>query len=139
MKRLSKPRLFLLELVLDLLFFCVCAAVCVALLTRAAGVSRANETLTHAVEQAQNAAEAFKAADGDPARTARLLGTDGALPLLFDENWNSTAEDAVYLLQIEISRDKADLCTAEIRVERMGDHKPVYALTVRRLAGEVGA
>ena len=55
-----RANLFLLELVLDLCVFALCAAVCVGLLVRAHDLSRESGRLTQAVYLAQSAAEAAR-------------------------------------------------------------------------------
>lgn len=55
-----RANLFLLELVLDLFVFALCAAVCVGLLVRAHDLSRESGRLTQAVYLAQSAAEAAR-------------------------------------------------------------------------------
>ncbi|MDO4270928.1 MAG: hypothetical protein Q4C72_08420 [Eubacteriales bacterium] len=131
MKRLTASRLFLFELTLDLLFFCVCAAVCVTLLVHAQGLTAESGALSEACAAAQNAAEAFKAENGDLPRTADRLGAaleGGALTLPLENGCTLTMTAA---------RDENELCTAEIQVRRADE--PVYELTVRRYAGEVGS
>ncbi len=51
-------RVRLLELILDLCVFAVCAVVCVLLLVRAQGISAGSQRLTRAVYLAQSAARA---------------------------------------------------------------------------------
>lgn len=55
--------LFLMELVIDLFLFVLCAAVCVGLLLRARGMSLESTRLTQAVYLAQSAAEALRAGE----------------------------------------------------------------------------
>lgn len=52
--------LFLLELVLDLFLFVLCATVCVALLIHARSMSRESRELTRAVYLAQSVAEEWR-------------------------------------------------------------------------------
>lgn len=68
----------LLELVLDLCVFGVCALLCALLLARAAAISEESRRLTRAVYLAQTLAEDWKA--GEPApRTAGDGSLTGAL------------------------------------------------------------
>ena len=55
-----RTNLFLVELVLNLFIFALCAAVCVGLLVHARGISRESTRLTDAVYLAQNAAETWR-------------------------------------------------------------------------------
>ena len=59
-------RVRLLERILDLCVFAVCAVVCVLLLVRAQGISAGSQRLTRAVYLAQSAAETWKAAGEIP-------------------------------------------------------------------------
>ena len=78
MRTPPRSRLFLLELVCDLVIFALCAAVCVALLVQARSMSRESTQLTQAVYIAQDAAERIRSgrevysgytADGAPVTT----------------------------------------------------------------------
>lgn len=60
-------RLRLLELIIDLCVFALCAVVCVLLLVRAQRVSVDSRRLTQAVYLAQSAAERWKATGAVPA------------------------------------------------------------------------
>lgn len=129
MKRLKHTQTFLLELGVNLIFFCICTAVCLSLLAHAHGLSEESETLDRAVVAAENAAERFKAADGSM----------GAESIYYDAGWNETAEDAAYLLELTPEDMGNNLHAAQITVYAAEDRRELYALTVRRFAGEVGA
>ena len=64
MRSVPKSRLLLLELVVDLFIFALCAVVCVALLVQAKSMSAESTQLTQAVYIAQDAAERLRA--GEP-------------------------------------------------------------------------
>lgn len=55
-----RSSLFLVELIIDLALFAICAAVCVALLVHARGMSAESTRLTQAVYMAQDIAEEWK-------------------------------------------------------------------------------
>ena len=61
-----RSSLFLLELIIDLFLFVVCAAVCVGVLLHARGVSMESTDLTEAVSQAQTIAEEWRATGAQP-------------------------------------------------------------------------
>lgn len=72
--QVKRANLFLIELVMNLFIFTLCAAVCVGLLVHARSMSMDSASLTQAVYVAQSAAEHWKAtgmlpeqgdADGD--------------------------------------------------------------------------
>lgn len=142
MKRLPRSRLFLLELTIDLVFFCVCAAVCLTLLARAGALTRQSDELGGALLAAENAAETFAAVNGDAAQTAlklgAVLGEDG-LALSFDETWAPIAEtDAAYRLTMRIDRPQERLAAAFIEVTRLKDGGLVYQLETKRFVKGVG-
>ena len=62
----SRFSLFLMELVIDLFLFVLCAAVCVGLLLHARSMSLESTQLTQAVYLAQSAAEALRNGGGLP-------------------------------------------------------------------------
>lgn len=62
----SRFSLFLMELIIDLFLFVLCAAVCVGLLLHARSMSLESTRLTQAVYLAQSAAEALRAGSALP-------------------------------------------------------------------------
>ena len=142
MKRLPRSRLFLFELTIDLVFFCICAAVCLTLLARAQALTRQSDELRGAMLAAENAAESFAAANGDVAGAARLLGADATedvLTLCFDENWAPTTEaSAAFRLTMHTKQAQDRLAAASITVTRLTDDGSVYQLTTKRLIREAG-
>ena len=62
----KKANLFLIELVLNLLIFALCAAVCVGLLLHARSMSLESTRLTQAVYLVQSTAEALRAGSALP-------------------------------------------------------------------------
>lgn len=61
-----RPSLFLLELIIDLFLFAVCAAVCIGLLLHARGMSVESGRLTQAVYAAESMAESWRATGAQP-------------------------------------------------------------------------
>jgi hypothetical protein len=121
MKRLQKSRLFFLELMVCMLFFCVCSAICLGVFARAHQMSAQSAAMTHALLRAESAAEAYKAADGDLSAAAQWL--DGSLDgttvtIYYDDTWQTVSgETASYVLTIS-SRD-GSCPTAEVRVAEL--------------------
>lgn len=100
---MKRANLFLLELVLALLLFAVCATVCVGLVLYANGLSRDSRMLTEAVAIAQDAAERYRAdlgpteyytAAGAPVETA--AGADYVVAWTEDSSRKATV--SVYTL-----------------------------------------
>ena len=69
----SRSGLFLMEMITVILFFSICAAICVSAFAKARVTADSSRTLNDAVIQASNTAEAYKAADGDLQKTAELI------------------------------------------------------------------
>ena len=90
-----KATLFLMELVIVIFFFSICAAICVNMFGSAQQMADDSENLSRAVVEARSAASCYKAADGDLEKTARLLDgvqLDDSAAVYFDEAWNKIAD-----------------------------------------------
>ncbi len=69
----SKSGLFLMEMIIVILFFSICAAICVNVFAKARVISDSSRDLNNAAIRSSNIAEVYKAADGDMQKTAQLL------------------------------------------------------------------
>ena len=90
-----KATLFLMELVIVIFFFSICAAICANMFGSAQQMADNSENLSRAVVEARSAASCYKAADGDLEKTARLLDgvqLDDSAAVYFDEAWNKIAD-----------------------------------------------
>ena len=101
-----KATLFLMELVIVIFFFSICAAICVNMFGSAQQMADDSDNLSRAVVEARSAASCYKAADGDLEKTARLLDgvqLDESVAVYFDEMWNKTAdsETAQFVVQLK--------------------------------------
>lgn len=106
--QVKRANLFLIELVLNLFIFALCAAVCVGLLIHARSMSVESATLTQAVYAAQSAAETWKATGAIP---------DGTGP---DENGLLVqAREQDGRLTVTVTGDRGLAYTLE-GVERLG-------------------
>ena len=85
----SKSRLFFIEILIIIVFFSICAGVCMNLFAKAKLISVESSDLTKGVMVAQAAAEAVKA-EGDSPELERLLGgcRDGnMIRIYYDGQW----------------------------------------------------
>lgn len=114
---MKRANLFLLELVLALLLFAVCATVCVGLVLYAKGLSRESRMLTEAVAIAQDAAERYRA-DLEPTEYYTAAGT----PV-------ETADDADYT--VAWTEDPSRKATVSVYALD-DDAAPIYELTVAK-------
>ena len=93
----SKSRLFFIEILIIIVFFSICAGVCMNLFAKAKLISVESSDLTKGVMVAQAAAEAVKA-EGDSPELERLLSKmDGLLN-----------EDTVRALNAKVDIDGMD-------------------------------
>ena len=72
--RPTKSGLFAIELMIAVGVFVFCAAICLGIFAKAEVMSRDSADLNRAVNEARNAAECFKVANGDLQYTAELCG-----------------------------------------------------------------
>lgn len=101
-----KATLFLMELVIVIFFFSICAAICANMFGSAQQMADDSENLSRAVVEARSAASCYKAADGDLEKTARLLDgvqLEDSAAVYFDEAWNKIAdpETAQFVVQLK--------------------------------------
>ncbi len=111
--------LVLLELVIMLLVFSVAAAMCVRAFAWADEHSRLSANEDMALLQAQNAAQALKAACGDYAQAARCCGGqwDKIWQIHYDEAWCMVPSEAAFLLQVQpVDSENALLGKARLTV-----------------------
>lgn len=137
----SKSRYFLVELIVNCLFFAMAAAICLNVFVRGHVESQKNEALSMAVIKAQNAAESVKASEGSMARMERLLDAaqeDGVFVLYYDGDWQRTYEEgqSEYVLQVAAKTDGQAMLHAEILVS--DDAGTIYTLSVARYIGAGG-
>lgn len=134
--RSTKNRIMLIELALAIFTFSVCAAVCIGAFSAAKSVSEDSSNLTWAVFAAENAAEAFHAAD-TPEEIALMLGgvaANNTVTVGYDNNWMNTSQDEAFSLEIKIINDgqlkKAQLCVYNVSGE-------IFSMTTAKLGGGV--
>jgi hypothetical protein len=90
----TKTSLFLIELIISLLLFAFCAAICIQIFAGAKFRTQDSASLSKSVFLASSAAERYKACGGDMERLRGFYGADsaqlldGALRVYYDENWH---------------------------------------------------
>lgn len=105
LKSRSKSSLFLMELIIVLMFFSLCAATCMQIFANAKVKTDYSRDLTNAAFTAESVAEVYKALDGDLEATASKCDgeavSDGVIEIYYDKDWNPTAQDgAVYVMTV---------------------------------------
>jgi len=111
MTQRSKSTLFLIEQLIVIAVFAICAAACISILTAAYFFTKDSAAASNAVIKAENAAEIFKATDGDFSAVADVMGgtavsSEGAgavVIVYYDSLWQSGGEwGASYVLTLII-------------------------------------
>ena len=140
----SKSTLFLIEQLIVIAVFAVCAAACIRILTSAYFTANDSQATSHAVLRAESAAEIFKAVDGDIDTIASILGgtsgtqADGVsgVAVYYDSSWQVSNEgNASYQLGLVIyapGDQKAGLLEGEIWVEKItGEELVAFPVATR--------
>lgn len=134
-KTKSKSSLFLMELIIAILIFSVCAAVCMQVFAAAKRASNQSSELSHAVMCAQSAVETYKAASGDLEEAARLFGAELAASdearVSYGGDWQRTDGEAAYTLSLIVLDDG----TACAQVQKAGEAELIYSLLTRAPGG----
>jgi len=125
----SRSSLFLIEQLIVIAVFAVCAAVCVKIFVESHIISSAGADINNALLVAKNGAESFKSSYGDIERTAQFFEENqiknGHLLAFYDHVWGPCREEeALYVLRL-IPYDGAGnetlLTFGRLSVERLGD------------------
>lgn len=136
-KTKSKSSLFLMELIIAILIFSLCAAVCMQVFAAAKKASNQSSELSHAVMCAQSVVETYKAASGDLGETARIYGAQLAaadeVTASFGTDWERTDSEAAYTLSLIVLEDG----TACAQVYKAGSAELIYSLLTRAPGGGV--
>lgn len=110
--------LFLMELMITILMFSVCAAVSVSIFANARMMAEQNDDRSHAITELRNLANCYKAAEGNLEITAELYGgkADGEVVRAhFDENWKQTDSDGSYLLTLYAEPKKTEAVAEAVK------------------------
>ncbi|MBD5081295.1 MAG: hypothetical protein HDT44_05965 [Ruminococcaceae bacterium] len=120
MKQGRKSNLFLMELMIALLIFAVCASVCAAIIAKASVSITESRDMSNALILAQNHAELIKSGNETEGNTfkynADLISAD------------SGSEEAAYYVVSEISASDNGLTEYKIEVFREADSKLIYTI-----------
>ena len=139
MVKRSKSTLFLMEQLIVIAVFAICAAACVWILTVSYFTARETRDMRYALIAAQSAAETYKATGGDIGAAAWVLGgsaegADGAeqvLSVYYDASWRVSGNGgADYVLRIAPGPQGAPhLMRGELTVET-SDGREILAFPV---------
>ena len=132
MNQRSRSTLFLIEQLIVVAVFAICAAACVSILTSAYLTARESKDIVNAISVAESGAESYKATGGDMSKAAEILGGSvtanerGAYETIiyYDRQWQVCGKDSAFYAFRIISDDReesrpASLALGEILVEKL--------------------
>lgn len=133
----SGTGLFMMEMIVAVCFFILCASTCILVFVKADTMSRLARDTNSGVVAAESMAEVWKAegSDGLAARLeAQIDGNQGKI--FWDKNWNPVtgAAEAAYLGELTWEAQDG-LETARIAVSRT-DNQELFSMTVSRYLRE---
>jgi len=108
MRYRSKSTLFLIEQLIVIAVFAICATACIRIVTNAYFFAIDSRDVSNALIVAESGADTFKAVAGDFQKAAELLGgvsesigSGMIIAVFYDDKWQlSQEEDAHYILQL---------------------------------------
>lgn len=135
----SKSSLFLMEMVIALLFFSICSAICIRVFAAASKDTVFSRNLNSASSLCQSAAEVFKACRGDIKKAAEILDGGyemGQAKFYYDSEWKITKEqdNAEFVLLIEDEGTDGCVKASRIYAERCSGHNAgecIFSINVK--------
>ena len=133
----SKTSLFLMELIITILLFAACGAVCVKVFVMSHVMTRDTVELNEAVSIAQGFAEVMRGTEGDIASVLEhypeaVSGGEGFFEVFYDEDFEvCTYQDAAYVGDVTMSPNGA-IQNMEVRIVRLKDYKEIYTLNATK-------
>ena len=126
----SKSTLFLIEQLIVIAVFAICATACIRIVTNAYFFAKDSRDVSNALIVAQSGADSFKAVSGDFEKAAELLGgtvwhkpNPDTLVVYYDDRWQVSGEDsAFYILFLIADRryvQPHSLVVGELTVEKI--------------------
>jgi len=142
MNNRSRSTLFLIEQLIVIAVFAICAVACISILTAAFSYAGDTKATAHALIAAESGAEVFKATGGDINAVADIMGGvtgaggsgTAAIVVFYDSSWQVSSEtDASFVLSLIVdapgNSNDIVLVTAELTVCRMtGEQLIVFPL-----------
>jgi len=129
----SKTSLFLMELIITILFFSVCAAVCMQLFVQTHLLGQKTRELNHAVATAQGCAEVMRGTDGSIDEILKFYPSavsdnETFLEVYYDSDFKVCEyTDAAYVADITLKPNGA-IQNMDINIVRMDDLEVIYSL-----------
>lgn len=122
-----------MELIITILLFAACGAVCVRLFVTSYVMTQDTVELNESVSIAQGFAEVMRGSDGDIDSVMAqypdaIRGGDGFFEVFYDEDFEVCSfEDASYVSDVTMTPNGA-IQNMEVRIVRLRDYKEIYTL-----------
>ena len=135
--RKSKTSLFLMELVITILFFSLCAAICMQLFVKTHTLGEKTKELNHAVCAAQGFAEVMRGTDGSLASILECYPdavSDGEsfFEVFYDSDFNPCSySEAVYVGDVTVTPNGA-IQNMDIRIVKLSDTEEIFTLNATK-------
>ena len=126
-----------MELIITILLFAACGAVCVKLFVTSHVMTRGTVELNEAVSIAQGFAEVMRATDGDIDSVLAhypdaVYAGEGFFEVFYDENFDVCSfNEASYVSDVTMSPNGA-IQNMEVKVVRLSDYKDIYTLNATK-------
>lgn len=136
----TKTSIFLMEIIIAILIFIICGAVCVKMFTTSYVLNSETNEYNHAVVLVTNAAELFRYNDGDMSKYIDYysninMENESAFKVFYDSNFEECNEDnARYYLSLKLSQKYID----DVSMKELGitfnrkDSKEIFAINVEK-------
>ena len=143
MNQRSRSTLFLMEQLIVVAIFAICAAACVRILTASYFMATETREMSNAIRTAESSAECYKAVSGDIGKAAQVLGgssvsIDGsaAAVVYYNKDWRVCGEgEAHYVLRLVSGGDAAGaakLLPGELSIEKLtGEEIIAFSVAAR--------
>lgn len=126
-----------MELIITILLFAACGAVCVRLFVTSYVMTKDTVELNESVSIAQGFAEVMRGCDGDIDSVMAyypdaIRGGEGFFEVFYDEDFEvCTFEDAAYVSDVTMTPNGA-IQNMEVRIVRLRDYKDIYTLNATK-------
>lgn len=134
-KRDSGTAMFLMEMIVVVCFFVLCAGVCILAFVKADYLSRLAEDTNSASLAAESVAEIWKAEDAKGLEIRFLMSKDGETGVIcWDSQWNPVEDESVadYRARVRLTRE-GPVEEAQIQIRRLKDDTELFELDAKKL------
>lgn len=133
----SKTSLFLMELIITILLFSICGAVCMKLFAASNTLGHKTRELNLSVACAQGYVEVMRGTDGAIDDIMKMYptaikGGDGFFEVFYDKDFKECGFDqAIYVSDVTLAPEGA-IQNIEVKIVRLSDYEEIYTLTATK-------